>query len=253
LKFLYRWWQKYGIQLVFGVVSILVALQVYYSQGAFISETLYHISPSWLSNSQVDRQALYEQRTIQELSNKIVALESQNLNLKKVVKYIEKSSTPLIPARVIGRSPDAWWEVITIDVGSNKAIKTGDVVMSIGGLVGRVTEVSHNTSRVLLISDYNSRVGAALARTGYQGFIKGQGTSIGLMEFYAKVGDVKIGDVVTTSNISSIFPSDIPIGKVTAINLNKSPAPEAQIEFTAPVDFLDWVVVDLAEKSTEDN
>ena len=250
MKFLYRWWQKYGIQLFFGVVSILVALQIYYSQGAFISESLYRLSSSWLSNSQIDRQALYEQRTIQELSNKIVALETQNQNLKKVVKYIEKSPASLIPARVIGRSPDAWWKVITIDVGSNKGIETSHVVMSVGGLVGRVTEVSSNTSRVLLISDYNSRVGATLSRSGYQGFIKGQGTSIGLMEFYAKVGNVKIGDVVTTSNISSIFPPDIPIGKVTAINLNKSPAPEAQIEFTAPVDFLDWVVVDLAEKST---
>lgn len=250
MKFLYRWWQKYGIQLVFGVASVLVALQVYYSQGAFISETLYHLSPSWLSYPQIDRQALYEQRTIQELSNKIVALENQNQNLKKIVKYIEKSPDPLIPARVIGRSPDAWWQVLTIDVGSNKGIKTNHVVMSVGGLVGRITEVSANTSRVLLVSDYNSRVGATLSRTGYQGFIKGQGTSIGLMEFYAKVGDVKIGDVVTTSNISSIFPPDIPIGKVTTIDLNKSPAPSASIEFTAPVDFLDWVVVDLTEKQS---
>ncbi|MBL1210950.1 rod shape-determining protein MreC [Geminocystis sp. GBBB08] len=249
MKFLYRWWQKYGIQLVLGLVSILIALQIYYSNGAFISETLYRLSPSWLSNPQVDRQALYEQRTIQELTNKIVALETQNQNLKKIVKYTEKSSDPLIPARVIGRSPDGWWQVITLDIGSNKGITTNNVVMSIGGLVGRVTEVNNNTSRVLLISDYNSRVGATLTRTGYQGFIKGQGTQIGLMEFYAKVNDVKIGDVVTTSNVSSIFPPDIPIGKITAIDLNKSPAPEAQLEFTAPIDFLDWVVVDLAEKS----
>ncbi len=230
-------------------MSILVALQVYYSQGAFISETLYHLSPSWLSNPQIDRQGLYEQPAIQELSNKIVALEAQNQSLKKIVKYVEKSPHPLITARVIGRSPDAWWQVITIDVGSNKGIKINHVVMSVGGLVGKITEVSPNTSRVLLVSDYNSRVGATLSRTGYQGFIKGQGTQMGLMEFYAKVRDVKIGDVVTTSNISSIFPPDIPIGKVTTIDLNKSPAPEAQIEFTAPVDFLDWVVVDLAEKS----
>lgn len=250
MKFLYRWWQKYGIPLVLGLISILVALQIYYSQGALISETLYRLSPSRLWNSQIDHQALYEQRTIEELSNKIITLETQNQNLKKIIKYVETSTNPLIPARVIGRSPDAWWKVITIDVGSNKGVKVNHGVMSIGGLVGKVTQVTPNTSRVLLISDYNSRVGATLTRKGYQGFIKGQGTSIGLMEFYAKVGDVKIGDVVTTSNISTIFPPDIPIGKVSDINLNKSPAPEAQIEFTAPLDFLDWVVVDLAEKST---
>jgi rod shape-determining protein MreC len=249
LKFLYRWWQKYGNQLFWGIFSILVAWQIYLTQGSFISETLYHIYPSWLFNPQIDREALYQQSTIQELSNKIVILETQNQNLKKIANYIDKSSSKLVPARIIGRSPDAWWQVITIDIGSNKGIKPNLVVMSVGGLVGRVTDVTPNTSRVLLISDYNSRVGATLTRTGYQGFIKGQSTHIGLMEFYAKVGDVKIGDVVKTSNISTIFPPDIPIGKVIAIDINKSPAPEAQIEFTAPIDFLDWVMVDLVEKS----
>ncbi|MGI0480631.1 rod shape-determining protein MreC [Geminocystis sp. CENA526] len=247
-KFIYRWWQKYGSQLVFGLISLSMAWLVYYTQGALISETLYRLSPSWLLYPQIDRMALYEQRTIQELSNKIVALEKQNENLQKIIQYQEKYSGELIPARVIGRSADAWWQIITIDAGSNKGIKSNHVVMSVGGLVGRIMEVTPNTSRVLLISDYNSRVGATIVRKGYQGFIKGQGTAVGLMEFYAKVADVKEGDVVTTSSISSIFPPDIPIGKVISIDLNKSPAPEAQIEFTAPIDFLDWVVVDLTEK-----
>ncbi|BAQ64195.1 rod shape-determining protein MreC [Geminocystis sp. NIES-3709] len=248
MKFIYRWWQKYGSQLVFGLISIFMAWLVYYTQGALISETLYRLSPNFLFYPQIDRQALYEQRTIQELSNKIVALETENQNLKKIVKYQEKSPDSLIPARVIGRSADAWWQIVVIDVGSSKGVKPNQVVMSVGGLVGKIIDVTPNTSRVLLISDYNSRVGATITRKGYQGFIKGQGTPIGLMEFYAKVADVKIGEVVTTSNISSIFPPDIPIGKVTSIDLNKSPAPEAQIEFTAPIDFLDWVVVDLTEK-----
>lgn len=248
MKFIYRWWQKFGSQLLWGLISLFVAWLVYYNQGALISEMLYGISSSWGFFPQIDRQALYEERTIQELSNKIVALENQNQNLKKILQYQEKSPDSLIPARVIGRSADAWWKIITIDVGTNKGIKPNHVVMSVGGLVGKVMDVTPNTSRVLLISDYNSRVGATIVRKGYQGFIKGQGSHIGLMEFYAKVGDVKIGDVVTTSNISSIFPPDVPIGKVISINLNKSPAPEAQIEFTAPIDFLDWVVVDLTEK-----
>lgn len=250
MKFIYRWWQKYARQLVFGLISILLAWLIYHTQGALISETLYHLSPSWLSSPEIDRKALYEQRSIEELNNQIIALETQNQNLKKIVQYQEKSSDSLITARVIGRSADAWWQIVTIDVGSSKGVKPNHVVMSVGGLVGKIIEVTPNTSRVLLISDYNSRVGATVVRKGYQGFIKGQGTSVGLMEFYAKVGDVKQGDVVTTSNISSIFPADIPIGKVVSIDLNKSPAPEAQIEFTAPIDFLDWVMVDLTKKSS---
>lgn len=253
MKYFYRWWQKYGIQIFWGLISLILTWFIYSHQGFLFNELLYRLSPPWLSSPSFDRQALYEQKTIQELSNKIEALERENQKLKNITKYQEKSSAQLIPARVIGRSPDAWWQIITIDVGSNDGVKKNQAVMSVGGLVGKILEVTNNTSRVLLISDYNSRVGAFLPRTGYQGFVKGQSTPIGLMEFYAKVADVKVGDVVTTSNLSSIFPPDIPIGKIVAIDPNKSPAPEAEVEFTAPVDFLDWVLVDLSSKSIFDN
>jgi rod shape-determining protein MreC len=75
------------------------------------------------------------------------------------------------------------------------------------------------------------------------GFIKANSSQTAIMVFYAKVYDVKIGDLVTTSSVSTIFPGGIPIGKVVSIDLNKSPAPEAIIQFTAPIDFLEWVMV----------
>lgn len=241
------------MQIIWGLISLILTWFIYRHQGFLFSELLYRVSPSWLSSPSFDRQALYEQKTIQELSYKIEALERENQRLKNITKYQEKTSAELIPARVIGRSPDAWWQIITINVGSNDGVRRNQAVMSVGGLVGKIIEVTNNTARVLLISDYNSRVGSFLPRTGYQGFIKGQSTSIGLMEFYAKVSDVKVGDVVTTSKLSSIFPPDIPIGKIVAIDPNKSPAPEAEVEFSAPVDFLDWVLVDLTSRSIFDN
>lgn len=239
----YRWWQKYSNQLIWGVISLLVALLIYHGRGAFIDEILYRFSKSWTSQPQVNRQALYENTTIQELTNKIVELQAQNEELKKILDYTEKSQQKLLPAKVIGRSPDAWWQLVTINIGENKGVKPDDIVMGVGGLVGKVMSVTPNTSRVLLISDYNSRVGASLSRTRYQGFIKGQSSEIGILEFYAKVADVKVGDVVTTSSLSTIYPPGIPIGKIVSLNLSKTPAPQAEIEFTAPMGFLEWLVV----------
>jgi rod shape-determining protein MreC len=63
------------------------------------------------------------------------------------------------------------------------------------------------------------------------------------MEFFNKDPVVKVGDAVSTSNFSQLFPPGLPIGKVVALNLNKSPAPEAIIELTAPLAFLETVVV----------
>jgi len=245
VNLIYRWWQKYGTQLTWGGISLLIALLIYHSQGALINEILYRLSQSWLSQPQIDRQALYRDRTIKELTNTIAELQAQNQELKKLLNYTQKSPEKLLPAKVIGRSPDAWWQIVTINVGKNQGVKTDDIVMGVGGLVGRIMETTANTSRVLLISDYNSRVGATISRTRYQGFIKGQSSQIGILEFYAKVTDVKIGDVVTTSSLSTIFPPSIPIGKIVGLDLTKTPAPQAEIEFTAPVNFLEWVVVSI--------
>ena len=253
MNFISRWWKKYGLQIIWGGVSIFVALIVYHSQGALINEILYHFSQLWLSQPQIDRQALYENSTIEELTTKIIELQAQNQELKKILGYIENSSPQLLPAKVIGRSADGWWQIITINIGENKRIKKDDVVMGIGGLVGRIIAVTPHTSRVLLISDYNSRVGATLSRTRDQGFIKGQSSQVGVLEFLAKVGDVKVGDVVTTSSLSTIFPPGIPIGKIVAVDLNKSPAPQAEVKFTAPINFLEWVVVSRKNNSVPES
>jgi rod shape-determining protein MreC len=64
------------------------------------------------------------------------------------------------------------------------------------------------------------------------------------LQFFDKVPDVRRGDVVSTSPVSKLFPAVLPVGRVESVNLDKSPAPEAVIELTAPVSYLEWVVVD---------
>lgn len=75
------------------------------------------------------------------------------------------------------------------------------------------------------------------------GYIRGQSSNQAVMEFFDKVPDVRQGDVITTSSLSQLFPAGLPIGRVKSVNLSKSPAPEAMIELTAPVSFLEWAIV----------
>jgi len=75
------------------------------------------------------------------------------------------------------------------------------------------------------------------------GYVRGQGANRVIMEFFDKVPDVRPGDVITTSSISRRFPAGLPIGTVESVNLNKSPAPEAVIELSAPISHLEWVMI----------
>jgi rod shape-determining protein MreC len=82
------------------------------------------------------------------------------------------------------------------------------------GVVGRITEVSSYTSKVLLITDMNSSVDALIQRTRARGVVEGRGSSLCELRYVAGSDDVSVGDLVVTSGLCGIFPKGLPIGTV---------------------------------------
>jgi rod shape-determining protein MreC len=180
-----------------------------------------------------------------ELEAQITELESQNKKLQQLLGYVEKEPISLrpIPARVVGRSADNWWQQVILNRGSLAGIQEGFVVKAEGGLVGLVESVTPNTSRVLLISDLKSKVGVNISRTGAKGVVRGDASAEAVLEFYEKVPNVKPGDVVVTSTYSQKFPSGWPIGRIKSLDLKKLPASVAKVELFPSIRSLDWVTV----------
>jgi len=189
------------------------------------------------------KQAAVTNAQILELQERLVEIESQNQVLRNLVGITSTSKSVGVIAPVIGRSPDQWWHQILLGRGQAVGILENSIVMSQGGLVGRVIQVGSTTSRVLLLSDPASRVGVVVSRSRAMGFLRGQGSNRALLTFFEKVPDVRPGDVISTSTYSQLFPGSLPIGQVESIDYTKSPAPEAVIALTAPVNYLEWVTV----------
>ncbi len=236
-----RWWERYGYQLVLAGIVLGIALFVRQTQGGLIAEMYYQLARPFQTNPPTE-ETLRTAR-VSELEAQLVELQQQNQQLKQLLEYSEKPNLPSIPAPIVGRSVDHWWKQVIIGRGSEHGIQNGYVVSSPGGLVGRVVKVTPRTSRVLLVSDSASRVGAMIARSRFMGFMRGDGSDIAVMEFFEKVPDVEKGDKVLTSPVSNLFPPGLPIGVVETVDLEKSPAPEITVRLTAPIDYLEWVVV----------
>jgi rod shape-determining protein MreC len=83
------------------------------------------------------------------------------------------------------------------------------------------------------------------------GFMRGKGGNQAVMEFFDNVPNVKPGDVVSTSSFSQLFPAGLPVGKVVSVDMNKTPAPEAVVEFSAPMNSLEWALVYPHSKQAE--
>lgn len=236
-----RWWDRHGVAIVLGGLTLSAAWLVRQTQGAAIFEAYQLMTrPFQVGPAKEDR--LTDAR-VAELQERLVELEVQNQKLKELLDYSKNQTKQGIVASIVGRSADHWWQQVTLGRGSRDGIKVGYVVMAPGGLVGRISSVTPNSSRVLLISDATSRVGAVVSRSRTMGFIRGQGSNRAILQFFDKVPDVRRGDTVSTSPVSQLFPAGLPLGRVESVNLDKSPAPEAIIELTAPVSYLEWVMV----------
>ena len=237
-----RWWERNGVQIAVATASLGAAWFLQQQQGAPLLEAYHWLTRPFQGNPA--QQSRLEGARVAELEQRITELESQNQRLKEVVKYVQASKKPGVAATVVGRSADNWWQQITINRGSRHGIRVNHVVTGPGGLVGRVQSVTEDTSRVLLVSDPTSQVGVMLSRSRHMGYIRGLGSNQAVVQFFDKVPNVKPNDVVVTSPISRLFPVGIPVGRVKSVNINKSPAPEAIVELSAPLNYLEWVVVE---------
>ena len=145
--------------------------------------------------------------------------EAQRLKTLLDYKQANQEQYDLVVARVIGRQPNNWFRFITIDKGTRDGISQGMPVISADGLVGRVSNVSFNSSQVTLITDREMAVGAIVQNTREtQGIIEGMGESNTLrminIPYYSKINRY---ERVVCSGLSQFYPKGILIGYVQSV------------------------------------
>jgi len=144
-------------------------------------------------------------------------IRGENQRLKALLEFRKFVPYATMPAQVIGRDPSNWSNSLIIDKGSEHGIRTNKAVISTRGLVGRVIEVGRCSSRVLLISDPNSKVGVLIQRTRHGGILTGRPDGKCKMIYIAPDSDILRGDRVITAGFSGIFPKDILVGEISGV------------------------------------
>ena len=173
----------------------------------------------------------------------------ENIRLRQLVDWKQKTPWKLKLARVIARDPANWWRTVQIDRGSLDGLRENLPVLTPDGLIGRVSAVGMTSARVVLIGDPNCKVPASiLGETAESGII----TSAGLFDgsfvnltYLANRANLKPGQSVVTSGLSAIYPKGIPIGTVAdARSVESGLYTEAQVKLAAKLNALEevWVL-----------
>jgi rod shape-determining protein MreC len=171
-----------------------------------------------------------------DLSNEFIILENQRL--KSIVDdYLVKSDT--IIAKVLSDKGSPFLRSIIINKGSKHKINLGMVVMDGAYLVGKVVEVNYLSSRVLLLSDLNSKIPVIVEPNAVFSILSGTGKNHGIIQYSKKYDDIKSESVIYTSGAGNLFKAGIPIGKINKNFLND----EKNVEFFSDFSQLRFVKV----------
>ena len=141
-------------------------------------------------------------------------LEAENNRLKKVLEDISYSSEDLI-AKVIIDKQSPFLRSIIINKGSKNKIKKGMAVLSDSYLIGKVVEVNFMTSRVLLLSDLNSKIPVTLEPGGFQSIVSGDGVNAGIIQYTKDKLPLDGESVLYTSGTGGLLKPGIPIGNIS--------------------------------------
>ncbi|MBN2452778.1 MAG: rod shape-determining protein MreC [Candidatus Omnitrophica bacterium] len=144
-------------------------------------------------------------------------LSAENRRLKDILGFKNAIPFSSIPAEVIGRDPSNWSNSLIINKGSAHGINDNRAVISMKGLVGRTLEVGRTSSKILLITDPNSKAGVIIQRNRQGGILVGRPDGSCKMIYIALDSDVAPGDRVITAGFGSVFPKGILIGEVAAV------------------------------------
>lgn len=129
-------------------------------------------------------------------ASKLNGLESENTELKKALKLQETlTDYQTVAANVITRNPTSWNDTLVIDSGGKDGLKTGMIVMANGGVIGRVTQVNKESSKVALLSSSKGIENKIPIRLG-----NGEESSYGLLTGYDSQQNAYIITQLTTQD-----------------------------------------------------
>ncbi len=149
------------------------------------------------------------------LDDRIAALTQENARLRALLGVKTDPPLPMVGARTIldGRGPFA--DTRLADTGSDAGVIEGNPVLSDHGLVGRVIAVAPRASRIMLLTDVESRIPVLIARTNGRAILTGDGGPSPKLAYLRTHDPVRVGDRILTSGDGGVIPRGLPVGVAT--------------------------------------
>jgi rod shape-determining protein MreC len=159
----------------------------------------------------------HENRRLRQWESRARDLERKIGELAALSKAVEQHRIDYRTVRVIATANGAFLNSALLEAGTEHGIRVGQPVLNAHGLLGRIVEAGRRTSRVLLLSDINSRVPVAIGRRQVRAILVGDNSAEPRLLHLPVDANVTVGEQILTTGLGGMFPRGLRIG-VTGIS-----------------------------------
>ena len=160
-----------------------------------------------------NRRLKHQIRDLESWRDAAVALKNVNDRYEALLKLKTEPPIPMVTGRAVTDTRGPFSNARLLDVGVEGGIKVGDPAMSEHGVVGRVVGVAKGVSRMLLLTDVDSRTPVLIDRTNDRAILTGDGSAFPRLDYLRGQDTLKAGDMILTSGDGGVFPRGLPVGE----------------------------------------
>ena len=158
-----------------------------------------------------------ENNSLKRWRNVALQLEMENQGLQKLLNFVPSSALSFISARVISDSGGAFARSMLVNSGSRNGILEGQIAITGDGLVGRISDVGQRSSRILLLTDINSRIPVIAESSQSRAILAGDNSNRPQLAHLHPVAKMHVGERIVTSGHAGAFPPGLPVGQVISV------------------------------------
>ncbi|QQP90397.1 rod shape-determining protein MreC [Skermanella sp. TT6] len=144
-------------------------------------------------------------------------LDAENRSLRSLLNYKPELAASYITARVVADPGGAFVRTVVVTAGRRDGVRPGQAAVSGRGLMGRVVQAGEWSSRVLLITDLNSRIPVVIEPSRQRAVMGGDNSGTPRLLYLPGDTAPAVGDRVVTSGHGGMFPPGLPVGLVAEV------------------------------------
>ena len=162
----------------------------------------------------INNEIIKENKSLKIISNKMQLLYAENQELKKLLNLPNEISYKFVTTKIISKSNASFIRSVILMSGKKDNISIKSPVVDNNNLLGYISELGNNSSRVIALTDINTKIPAFVPNKNIKIIVSGNNSNFLEITNYIDISSLKSGDKVFSSGDGNMYPSGLFIGTI---------------------------------------